>query len=741
MAKWQDVGVARWVLTAMMGLVAVGLLSVQPAVAGDLEELDSALKLVPRNVAFYSSCLRGREQVEAIAKSRAWSKIWSMPAVQDLREQFDSQAAEPGSGPSQVQAALNDPQIATVIATLADMFSSEVFVAGDKNFVHLVELAQVVASTMRYGPILLEVTGNAGELEKDEVQAALLLNAVIENVDLIKIPNVIVGFKLSDTNRALQQLAKLELMAGAILGANPDLADRFKRTKVGEYDYLVLSLDGEMIPWDEVVPLEDLQKLEAEEGDVEELLAKLKELELVIALGIREDYLLLSIGSSTDALANLDKGEKLVSRPELKPLAEFTDKRLTSINYVSKAMNTRLSSNKADIDDMLEVVHELLPLAELESEQEERIRKDAAALAGDLKQMVPDVGAVMTFSFLTEGGQESYSYDWGEHTRLDGSKPLGLLSHVGGNPLVAIVARGKHTPEDYDLLAKWAEVGYGYFQEFVVPQMPEDEREKLDKFVELAAPLVDRLDNANRTMLIPALADGQMGLVVDAGLKSKHFIESLPATEEAMPMVEPALIVGVSDAKLLEKAVDEYRQIIQKVLEAFRQVEPGKIPEDFKLPEAQLSETEVGKIYSYVPPEECGVDKSIVPNVGLSEKVAVLSISPKQTERLLKATPLECGGALAEADQPMTMAGCLNFAALLEAATPWIDLAAEMILKEQMDLSEDSSDEEKAKAEAIKQQVHTVLEVLKCLRTVTSKTTLEDGAMVTRTITEIRDVE
>ena len=48
------------------------------------------------------------------------------------------------------------------------------------------------------------------------------------------------------------------------------------------------------------------------------------------------------------------------------------------------------------------------------------------------------------------------------------------------------------------------------------------------------------MDKANRGMLLPALADGQSALVIDRKLASKHFVESLPATEKPMPMVEPA---------------------------------------------------------------------------------------------------------------------------------------------------------------------------------------------------------
>ena len=61
--------------------------------------------------------------------------------------------------------------------------------------------------------------------------------------------------------------------------------------------------------------------------------------------------------------------------------------------------------------------------------------------------------------------------------------------------------------------------------------------------------------------------------MIDGKLTSKHFIASLPATEKPMPMIEPAIVRGVSDAKLLKQALGEYRTIINGLIDAVRQIE------------------------------------------------------------------------------------------------------------------------------------------------------------------------
>ncbi len=443
----------RWVLVvAVIGVVSVAGLTARPAVAGKLEKLDTSLKLIPHDAAFYSSMLRNKEQIEAINGSRAWAKLNGMPIVQMGKALWAMQAANPESVPGKIQAALDDPQNRELIELVCDMFSDEVFFYGDTSFADFLELAQQIAGDMRYGPTMMQLAGQAKGIDQNELQIKLLLAVLSENLDLVKVPNMVVGFKLSDTDRASELLDELgewvttveeaKKRAATALGSKQKIKDRFKRTKIAGHQYLVLSLDGQMIPWNKL-NVEELEEKGIDKEDVDKVITKLKKLPLVIALGIRDDYLLLSIGSSTKCLARLGKGKRLVDQPEFAPLEKFTDKRLASIGYLSKAMSARVNNSKQEIDKLLEAVDDLLPLSELKPEQKAQIRKDAAALAEGLKKLVPEPGPVMTLSFLTDQGIEGYQYNWSECPQLDGSKPLPILEHLGGNPLL-YSARAKY---------------------------------------------------------------------------------------------------------------------------------------------------------------------------------------------------------------------------------------------------------------------------------------------------------
>ena len=65
-----------------------------------------------------------------------------------------------------------------------------------------------------------------------------------------------------------------------------------------------------MIPWDDDVA-EQLEKLESQPGDAAKLIAQLKQATLVVAVGLRDDFLLVSVGPSTEILAKLGHGPSL----------------------------------------------------------------------------------------------------------------------------------------------------------------------------------------------------------------------------------------------------------------------------------------------------------------------------------------------------------------------------------------------------------------------------------------------
>jgi hypothetical protein len=720
-------------VSILVALLTFGILGVRSSVAGDPAKLDTSLKLIPADAAFYSTMLRNRERVEAIAKSKAWAKIVELPVVQMGISLYSMQAETPGTGPANFEEALKNPETRKIIDLLADMASDEMFAYGGKNFGDFVELFQTVNAAQSIAPLIAQLNGQTAPEEMSKVQTGAVLAALAKNTKLIGVPDLIFGFKIKNAELAKEQLIKLETIANIVLEMNEKTQGRFKKTKVGNHEYLVVKLDGAMIPWDEV-PMEKMKDAETTKGDAQKVIDRVKKTKLVIALGLRDNYLVAAIGPSLDALENLEKGDRLMNRAEFKPFAKYADKRLVSIGYASEAFNRQISdSQQKSIDQLLVFLDEALPKTSLTDAQKERVRKDAQSFKSDLNTLIPKAGAAMGLGFLTDQGVEGYGYSWSENRSLDGTQPLSLLQHVGGDPLFGLVTRQKFNPKDYDLVVKWAKTAYSYFEEIGLPLMAEKERVEVKKFLADALPLVARFDKANREMLIPALADGQVAIVVDGKLTSAHFIESLPATQKPMPMVEPALVFGVSDSQLLMKSFTEYREITNGLIGAVRKIEGVELPKEIKIPEAQVTQSAGAKVYSFPLPKDWGVDKNIVPTIAISDKVAVFSISQAHCERLLKATPLAVGGLLDKSDRPLAAAVWFRWAGLLDAAGPWVDFAVEQATAMN---AEDGDGKQ-----AIADQVHTVVDVLKAMRTITNETYTEDGALVNHTLVEVHDID
>jgi hypothetical protein len=712
-----------------MALLAAGAGNAQPA---NLGKLDTALKWIPADAAFYSASLRMGEQFEAIAKSRAWAKLKALPAVQAVWQMLQHELTQPEGKLAELTKLYEQPENRQLVELLGDLFAQECFIYGGASSSDFMGLLMEINAGARFGPLFAQLSGEGG-VQRPLAQAKAVADAFADNLELIKFPDLVLGFKLRDTRRAEAQLKRLEALLQALVQQAPPLKGRLKRVQVAGGDYLTLTLDGSMVPWDQI-PLQDLAD---KPGQYDALLKKLRELRLVVSLGLRENYLLLALGESTDSLASLGRGPLLADRPEFKPLARFVDRRLTSIGYASKNLLAQVVLSPKDVDDGVKVIKEdLLKQVELTEPQRARIDQDLRQLAADLKTFISDPGPAVSFSFLTSRGQESYQYLHGRHPSVDGSKPLPLLQHVGGNPLLAVVGRSRYSPETYPLLVKWIKVANRYFEEFGVPKFDAAEKEKYEQAAKVLHPLLRRLDEVTGKMLLPALADGQAGFVLDAKVTSQQWIQFLPPTEKPLPMLEPACILGVSDAALLQKACGEYRQILNEMIAKIRELSENQFPE-FQIPPPQTEKLKRGVLYAYPLPEAWGVDRQILPNSGVAPNVAVLALSRAQTERLLTPTPLKIsGGPLADPKRPLAAASYVDCAGILDALAPWIDLGTTTAAPF---LTAMAGEQAKA-VEDLPGQVRTVLEVLKVFRSYSSATYVEDGALVTHGETVIRDL-
>jgi hypothetical protein len=299
-----------------------------------------------------------------------------------------------------------------------------------------------------------------------------------------------------------------------------------------------------------------------------------------------------------------------------------------------------------------------------------------------------------------------------------------LLTHVGSKPLGFAVARGHSSPDDYKLLVRIIKLGSQYFDDLVLPKLPENVKQPYEAFMEDARPLFSRLDQATGNLLLPSL-DGQVGIVFDAKLTSQQWFKKLPAANRPLPFPEIALVLGVKDATKFRKAFQEYREVANGLILAATKLAPGAVP-PISIPEPTAAKVKSGMLYGYPLPPQIGLDPRIAPTGGLSNRVAVFSLSPITAQRLLTPTLWKDKmGPLANLNRPLFSAAYFDWAGVVDAATPWVEFG--------LALSKQNNE--------VTEQVQSVLEILKVFRGHASATYMENGVTVTHGETVVRDLD
>ncbi len=721
-------------------MVVVGVAAFLPLPAGraaDLDKIAPSLQWITEDAAIYSVMLRNREQVEIVLNSKAWAKVKELPLVQTLVGKVREQLAQEDGPTAEARKFFEAPENRQLIDLFLDMASEEIFVYGGPSSADFYVLMARYNNQVQVQQMVLALKQFAEGKEQEHAQAKAYLDALVSLQDLIKVPDMVVGFRVKDPARAEAQLRRLEtLIKDQIAERAPQLKDRFKRVQAGKDSFLTLTLDGKLIPWDEI-PLKDL---EDRPGQYDDLVKKLTQLKGTLSLGVHDKYVLFGVGSSLDQLTRLFQPgtgtKRLASRPEFQPVTKQLDKRITNIAYTSAAFNAAYASGAYDPQNLLKTVQDAIPQKDLPERQRTQIRKDLDELAKDLKRLTPKPGAMLQFSYLTSQGYEGYSYyGVAQPAAAAPAKPLTLLHHLGGHPLMASVRHSRFSPEDYQLMVKWLKVINRYSEELIVPRLEEPQKELYEKVAKAAYPLLQRLDEINSKMLLPALANCQVGLVLDGKLTSTQWLKMLPPSEKPLPMLEPALVLSVADAALLRKAMTEYRTLANQALAKGRELFGEDFPE-VKIPAPQTKKGKAGELFFYSLPEEVPLDPQIKITFGLNPKVAVVAISQEHADRLLADTPPQFKtGPLADAKRPLESAGYMDWAGLIGVISPWVEMGLQTAEPFVRLFAGDV-----AGKEDLATQARNIFNILKVFRHTSSATYFENGTWVTHSETIIKDL-
>lgn len=743
-------------------------------------EAGGGVAIIPQDAAFVSATLRLREQWERIATSNAFAALKKLPAVQRALDQLEEQKVQPGSPLSMLATFMELPENQQALEVLEDMVSTDTFVYGEPSCVQFVELVRKIQRAQQAANILQMARGGSDldfdvealeAIDGDEddgdgaaaprgvrvrpVQFAeappdsdlasrLVLQTLADNTDLIVIPDLVWGFQTTKLPAAESQLKRIEVLIKLFTQANPELAKSLERRKVGGGEVVTFTVDGSTLPW------EDMTREAAEGLDGEALdkvLDRLRELDLVISLGIVGDRVIFSIGDSADHLDKLAPAggtPGLVATKPFEPLVADKGRRLTAVSYLSEPLTKALAPSAADIEQLAELADTIAAEAELAEGAAEEARAGLERVAAGYKKRLPVPGPWMAYSFMSEQGYEGYAWDWSKNLPYDGSKRLDLLEHTGGAPLGAVVFRVRNDPAQFDDIVAWGDMAWRFLAKYVFPKADDDARGKVSLVEKHLGPIMEKLVGTVRTKLLPSLADGQIGLVLDAKSRTKRLQEELPQAGDPLPLAEPAIVLGLDDPKLFREGMSDLFALGDELVDAVREVDPDSLPADYRIRDPEKAKVEAGTVWSWAL-EKSGLDEQIKPALAVGEDVAVLSLVPKQASRLLADAKLETGSQLSTFDEPLAAAATLDVAGIVDVIQPWIVYAARYGCVQQREGDVDrgtvlTKDVENEQATDALAQVSVVCEALKSLRVAVAEAAVKGDATVTHWRNVIRDL-
>jgi hypothetical protein len=455
------------------------------------------------------------------------------------------------------------------------------------------------------------------------------------------------------------------------------------------------------------------------------------------------DRVILSVGDSVDHLEKLvaPAEARLIGQPAFAPLLEHRDAPLTAVSYLSEPLAAAVAPAAPEGETIAGFVAGLTEAGSLSEEAAADLEEWLSAGATGYARRLPEPGPWLGYSFMTDLGYEGYAWDWSKSRTLDGSKRLDLLEHSGGAPVAVLVGRLAADPTLLDDLAAFVTGGWQLLDRHVLAGA---DRDRAATVAARLAPLGEKFSTALRTKLVPALADGQVGLVIDSKTKVKRPHRDLPASADQLPLPEPAIVLPLRDAKLFRDGLSDVFALSDELVDTLEAIDPDAVPDGYRVPDPEKTKVEAGSIWSFALPRS-GLDDAVRPAIGVGERVAVFSLVPKQAGRLLAGNRLETGAQLTTFEEPLAAGAALDFAGLVDTLEPWIAYLARYGSMQQRDgvvdaAAELSAADENEQAKDALRHVDVVLDVARCLRAAVAETAVQNNATVTHWRNVIRDL-
>ncbi len=640
----------------------------------------SSLAIVPRDASFYFSSMNHATCWHALVDSNAYKRLLESPVGEKMRKAYRRGRADgfdqfgENNPLAQYLNAYADvfanPGTKFAMPFLREIFRNEIFVYGDANVPKFLDaLEQVQLDLVKLGG-----------LGEDELPAEIL-KSVETHLNNVELPTIVVGTVLSDPSNLtdLMRLARSGLEKGLqnVPASVQLLVDGYRVIEDETTFLLTMTVDVNSVPWDSLELEENAASI------VDGLRAIFRDKKLTLAVGVKDHFLIATVGPSLDYVSALGDGPHLVDLPRLAPLksALGDGKSLTGAYYFSAAY-LRRSTNFSGAAEVLPAIVEAA-LRETDDEAAKQallaaVRKDAPELVADLGKLLPTRGDAFGFSFLTDQGIEGFQYDFSEQRFQDSSKPLDLFQHAGENPALLVVSRGKGTLEQFQVVQKWGGIGFDYAEKFI-PEFggESDDAQQALEFLSALKPFLKRLGDITAEKVIPATLGGESAIVVDF-VESRHQWHSeQPASSQSLPLPSLSIVMQTLDSDQIKAAGREYFELARDIVEWIRTLPEVELPAEFQLIPPEATTTTEGEMYSYPLPEAAQLDESILPHALLANGLLVFSYFPERSKAIVAENHPQWIVPL-ELDRAAARGVYLNAHEFINAANNWLHYAVEV---------------------------------------------------------------
>ena len=329
-------------ITAFLCLILIPVLQLS---GQDITPSQSSLKLAPGKSAFYMSVSNVRAQLNRVWKSNAIQKVMDefmerddpirKELNDDLLEGFLRLASNSEMENDDFSEWMRKPENKELMTLIVDAMSSEIFMFANDDYCDL--MGAYVDSSRKMMQMMVDLMASGEIMDGDDAMIKMMTKVLPkEMLDKLVVPDVVVGFQISNEKRAINQIKRLEKIIRSGLDdadLTKQFGDRLKWQKLGNGNYLTMTGTGKDIPWDAVLGEAD----EAKEF-IKNYRESIEKKTIAVAIGVYRNNLIFSIGNDLNHLTTLGKGESLLSHSRFEKVRKVSGKRSAVTVYMSQRM-------------------------------------------------------------------------------------------------------------------------------------------------------------------------------------------------------------------------------------------------------------------------------------------------------------------------------------------------------------------------------------------------------------------